>query len=37
MPAYLKAIEECPQNAGHSDVRPLLAASATAEFYSQFH
>jgi glycosyltransferase involved in cell wall biosynthesis len=35
LPAYLKAIEQCPQNIARPDLRPLLAASATAEFYSQ--
>lgn len=37
MPAYLKAIEQCPVNQGVRDLRPLLAAYATTNFYSQFH
>jgi glycosyltransferase involved in cell wall biosynthesis len=37
MPAYLKAIEECPQNIARPDLRPLLAANATVEFYSQLY
>ena len=36
MPAYLQAIAECPQNDGPADLSPLLAASATVDFYSQF-